>query len=91
MYIFGILSFIPTSRLGGGESSYQAIALPILDEEYILEKERETRASRERGVMWFYIKLSDLKLKISAPLFSHLRKRGVHITLWNINSEDTLE
>jgi hypothetical protein len=58
MYIFGILSFIPTSRLGGSEASYQAIALPILDEEYILEKERETRASRERGVMWFYIKLS---------------------------------
>ena len=90
MYIFGILSFVPTDRLGGSQSSYHAIAIPILDEEYILEKEREIRGSRERGVMWYYIKLSQIKLAISGPLFSHLRKRGLHISLWNINSEETL-
>jgi hypothetical protein len=56
----------------------------------ILEKEREFRQSRERGMMWWYLKISELKLACSGPLFGHLRKRGIHITLWNINTEETL-
>ena len=55
----------------------------------ILEKEREHRGSRDRGTLWFYIKLTEIKLVISNPLFAHLRKRGIHITLWNVNNEET--
>ena len=83
LYFTGILSFVPTDKLG-----FQAISLPFMTDDYIEYLEKEHRKSKRLNLM---ISFARIMFATANPLFSHLRKRGFHITIWNINSEESAD
>ena len=85
-YFTGVLSFTRTEDLG-----FDAIALPIITEDYIVYLEKENRTKRTDKKISQLIKAAHLMLLTGNPLFRHLQKRGIHITIWNVNDSETVE